>query len=182
MTASQQRAIAPIPLASRLGYGIGDLAFNLYFTTANLFLLLYYTDVLGLSPTVGGLVFAVALIWDAVLDPVMGYIASRTRSRLGRYRPYLLFGAIPLAISWTLIFLPTGLKQGALIAVALAAHMLFRTCYTIVSMPYLSLSAAMTRGQSRAWRPSRFPDGGSHRRRLAGCLFYSEDGRMVWQR
>lgn len=148
MTATPATSAASVPLFSRLGYGVGDLAFNLYFTTANLFLLLYYTDVLGLSPTVGGLVFAIALIWDAVLDPVMGYVASRTRSRWGRYRPYLLFGAVPLAISWALIFLPLGLKGTALVVCALAAHILFRTLYTVVSMPYLSLSAAMTRSSS----------------------------------
>jgi glycoside/pentoside/hexuronide:cation symporter, GPH family len=133
-----------LPLRRRLGYGVGDLAFNLYFTTANLFLLLYYTDVLGLSPSTGGLIFATAMIWDALIDPVMGYIASRTKSRWGRYRPYLLFGSIPLAASWALIFLPTSYTGTALTLYALAAHMLFRTCYTIVSMPYLSLSSVMT--------------------------------------
>ena len=134
-----------LPFRRRFGYGVGDLAFNLYFTTASLFLLLYYTDVVGLSPATGGWIFAAALAWDAVLDPVMGYIASRTRTRWGRYRPYLLFAAVPLAASWALIFLPTGFTGTALTIWALAAHMLFRTVYTIVSMPYLSLSAVMTR-------------------------------------
>jgi GPH family glycoside/pentoside/hexuronide:cation symporter len=106
--------------------------------------LLYYTDVLGLAPATAGWIFAAALAWDAVTDPVMGYIASRTRTRWGRYRPYLLFGAVPLAASWALIFLPTGFTGTALTLFALAAHMLFRTCYTVVSMPYVSLSAVMT--------------------------------------
>jgi GPH family glycoside/pentoside/hexuronide:cation symporter len=130
--------------SQRIGYGIGDFGFNLYFTTASLFLLLFYTDVAGLSPATAGWVFAAALIWDALIDPVMGYMASRTRSRWGRYRPWLLFGSIPLAASWVLMFLPTGLTGTALTLFALAAHMLFRTCYTICSMPYVSLSAAMT--------------------------------------
>ncbi len=133
-----------LPLRTRLGYGLGDLGFNLYFTTASLYLLLYYTDVLGLPPATGGWIFAAALIWDAITDPVMGYVASRTRSRWGRYRPYLLFGAVPLAASWALMFLPTGFEGTALTLFALAAHMLFRTLYTVVSMPYLSLSAAIT--------------------------------------
>lgn len=128
----------------RFGYGVGDLAFNLYFTTASLYLLLYYTDVVGLSPATGGWIFAAALVWDAVLDPFMGYVASRTRTRWGSYRPYLLFAAVPLAASWALIFLPTGFTGTALTIYALAVHILFRTCYTIVSMPYLSLSAVMT--------------------------------------
>jgi glycoside/pentoside/hexuronide:cation symporter, GPH family len=137
-------ARVPLSRVRRIGYGIGDIGFNLYFTTAALYLLYYYTDVLGLAPATAGWIFAAAMIWDAVADPVMGYLASRTRSRWGRYRPYLLFGAVPLAASWVLIFWPTGLTGGALVIFTLAAHMLFRTVYTIVSMPYLSLSAAMT--------------------------------------
>jgi glycoside/pentoside/hexuronide:cation symporter, GPH family len=136
---------SPLSLGRRLGYGIGDSAFNLYFTTANLYLLLFYTDVLELSPATAGWIFAAALIWDAAIDPLMGYLASRTRTRWGRYRPYILFGAIPLAASWVLIFVPTGLTGMALTLAALAAHMLFRTLYTVVSMPYLSLSSVMTR-------------------------------------
>ena len=134
----------PLPRYRRIGYGVGDIGFNLYFTTASLYLLYYYTDVLGLPAATAGWIFAGALIWDAVSDPFMGYLASRTRSRWGRYRPYLLFGAVPLAASWVLMFWPTGLAGSALVLFALAAHVLFRTLYTVVSMPYLSLSAAMT--------------------------------------
>lgn len=134
----------PLSFGRKLGYGVGDFGFNLFFTTAGLYLLYYYTDVLGLSPATAGWVFAVALIWDAVFDPVMGYLANRTRTRWGRYRPYILFGAVPLAASWALIFLPTGLTGTALLLFALAAHMLFRTLYAVVSMPYLALTAVIT--------------------------------------
>ena len=137
-------SVARLPLATKLGFGAGDVANNLFFTTASLYLLYYYTEVLGLSPAVGGWIFAGALIWDAISDPIMGYIATRTRTRWGRYRPYLLFGAVPLAASWVLMFVPTGLDGWALVLFALAAHMLFRTMYTVVGMPYLALSAAMT--------------------------------------
>ncbi|QMW22799.1 MFS transporter [Sandaracinobacteroides saxicola] len=128
----------------RVGYGIGDIGFNLFFTTASLYLLFFYTEAMGLPPATAGWIFAVALVWDAVTDPVMGYLASRTRSRWGRYRPWLLFGTVPLAASWVLMFVPTGLAGLSLTLFALATHMLFRTLYTVVSMPYLSLSAAMT--------------------------------------
>jgi GPH family glycoside/pentoside/hexuronide:cation symporter len=134
--------------AQRLSYGVGDFAFNLFWTTAGLFLLFYYTDVLGLSPATAGWVFAGALIWDAMFDPLMGYIANRTRTRWGRYRPYLLLGAMPLAASWALIFLPTGLKGGAMILLAVAAHVLFRSLYAAVSMPFVAMSATMTRDSS----------------------------------
>jgi GPH family glycoside/pentoside/hexuronide:cation symporter len=134
----------PLTFRRRLGYGAGDFAFNLFFTTASLYLLYYYTDVLGLSPAVAGWVFAAALMWDALFDPFMGYLANRTRTRWGRYRPYLLFGAAPLALSWVLIFLPVKFEGLALIVFAAAAHVLFRTLYAVVSMPYLALSAVMT--------------------------------------
>ena len=133
-----------LPFARRLGYGVGDFGFNLFFTTASLYLLFYYTDVLGLSPSTAGWVFAGALVWDAVFDPVMGYVANRTRTRWGRYRPYLLFGGLPLAASWALIFLPVDLEGSALILFAASAHIVFRTLYAVVSMPYLALSATMT--------------------------------------
>jgi len=135
---------AQLPFARKLGYGVGDFGFNLFFTTATLYLLYYYTDVLGLSPSTAGWVFASALIWDAVFDPVMGYVANRTRTRWGRYRPYLLFGGLPLAASWTLIFLPVRFEGSALVLFAVSAHILFRTLYAVVSMPYLALSAVMT--------------------------------------
>jgi GPH family glycoside/pentoside/hexuronide:cation symporter len=134
----------PLGFRERFGYGVGDFAFNLFFTTAGLYLLFYYTDVLGLSPAVAGWVFAGALIWDAVFDPFMGYVASRTRSRWGRYRPYLLWGAVPLAAAWALMFVPVGLEGSALMLFAAATHILFRTLYAVVSMPYLALSAVMT--------------------------------------
>lgn len=128
----------------KASFGVGDFALNLYFTTASLYLLYFYTEVMGLDAATAGWVFAVALIWDATFDPVMGYLANRTRTRWGRYRPYLLFGAVPLAASWALIFLPTGLTGSALLLYAVGGHVLFRTLYAVTSMPYLALTAVLT--------------------------------------
>jgi glycoside/pentoside/hexuronide:cation symporter, GPH family len=133
-----------LSIGRKLGYGLGDFGFGLFFLTASQFLLFYYTDVLGLDPSVAGWVFGAAVVWDALLDPLMGALANRAQSRWGRYRPFLLFTAIPLALSWALIFLPTGLSGWPLILFALGAHLLFRTVYTVGYMPYLALSAAMT--------------------------------------
>jgi len=133
-----------LSVASKVGYGAGDFGFGLLFLTASQYLLFYYTDVLGLSPSIAGWVFGLALVWDALFDPVMGGIANRTRTRWGRYRPYILFGSVPLALSWALMFLPTELTGWALVLFAGGTHILFRTFYAATYMPYLSLSAAMT--------------------------------------
>jgi GPH family glycoside/pentoside/hexuronide:cation symporter len=136
---------ASIGLGRIAGYGVGDFAFNLFFTFCSLFLLYFYTDVLGLSATTAGLIIMVALIWEGVTDPVMGVIANRTRSRFGRYRPYLLYGPVPLALAFVAMFVPTGLEGQALALYALLTHLLFRTLYTVVNIPYIALSAQMTR-------------------------------------
>lgn len=135
---------AKLALGRKVGYGVGDFGFGLFFLTASQFLLYYYTDVLGLDPATAGWVFGGAVVWDAIWDPVMGALANRTRTRWGRYRPYLLFAGVPLAMSWVLIFLPNNFSGTSLIVYALLAHLLFRTCYACASMPYLALSAAMT--------------------------------------
>lgn len=148
-----QRTQLPV----KIGFGAGDFAFNLLWTGTSLFLLFFYTDVMGLPPFQAGLVYFLAMAWDAVSDPIMGGLADRTRSRWGRYRPYLLFGAAPLALSYPLVYWSAGLEGVGLFAWALLTHCVFRTCYTVVSIPYTALQARLTsdsdeRGSLAAWR------------------------------
>lgn len=138
----------PLNTTARVGFGVADFGFNLFYTGLNLFLLYYYTDVLGIRPAIAGLIFALPLFWDAITDPVMGVIAARTRSRWGSFRPYLIFGIVPLAVSFVLMFAAPLLFPGAVVLASAAAHVLFRTCYTVVSIPYSALSARMTRNSS----------------------------------
>ena len=93
-----------VKLGTVIGYGAGDFGLNLFYTGLNLYLLYYYTDVVGLAPGIAGSLFMVALLWDAVTDPVMGAVASRTRSPFGRYRPYILLGGPLLGASFVLLF------------------------------------------------------------------------------
>ena len=125
-------------------YGSGDLGFNFYWTTVSLYILYYYTDVLGISASAAGLVFLAAMLWDAVTDPLMGLIAQRTRTRWGSYRPFIIGGAIPLCLSLMLLFHALGLQGTALIAYALAMQVLFRTAYTIANIPYSALASSIT--------------------------------------
>src|ERR1700741_2469314 len=79
-----------IPLPRILGYGIGDFGFNFYWFSLQLFLTYYYTDVLGLRGEVAGLIIFLCLTWDGLVDPAIGVLANRTRTRWGKYRPFLL--------------------------------------------------------------------------------------------
>ena len=88
----------------RLGYGIGDLAICFYWSGVGLYLLYFYTDIVGISPFLAGWIYAIGIAWDAITDPFMGYLAERTISKKGRYRPYIYYGAIPLAFSFVLLF------------------------------------------------------------------------------
>jgi GPH family glycoside/pentoside/hexuronide:cation symporter len=128
-----------------MAVGIGDFGFNFYWQTASLYLLFFYTDVLMIPPVVAGGIYMAALIWDALLDPVIGLIADRTRSRFGRYRPYLLFGSPALAITFILLFAVPSWPWGGAILLTAATHFLFRTLYAVVSVPYAALSARVTR-------------------------------------
>jgi len=148
---------ASLGIGRVIAYGAGDFAFNLSFTFSSLFLLYFYTDVLEINASTAGLIIMVALIWEGITDPVIGMIANRTKSRWGRYRPYLLFGSVPLALSVVAMFLPTGLTGGALVAYCFITHLVYRTVFTLVNIPYIALSAQLTqdsdqRGQLAATR------------------------------
>lgn len=142
----------------KAGYASGDLGLNVYWQGISLFLFFFYTDVMGIPVWWAGFTIFVASVWDGVTDPVMGAIADRTRTRRGRYRPYLLFGAPVLAVGFVAAFLaPPGLGGGALIVYALITHLLLRTLYTVLAIPYAALSARMTpdsseRGALAGWR------------------------------
>ncbi len=134
----------PMTLGQKIAFGIGDFGGNLFWTTTNLYLLYYYTDVLKINPAMAGLIYLVSMLWDGVTDPVMGVIASRTRTRWGRYRPYLIWASVPTGLSYLLLFYP--LEPGTTSAVwfALLFHMLFRTVFTVLGIPYGSLMATLT--------------------------------------
>ena len=97
-------AAPALSLYRKLAIGIGDFGFNFYWQIASLYLLYFYTDVLKLPPATAGAIYMAALIWDAVLDPVVGLFVDKTRSRFGRYRIYLVLGSI-VATLWTAVIL-----------------------------------------------------------------------------
>ncbi|OLF53547.1 MFS transporter [Pseudomonas chlororaphis] len=138
------KAQRKMSLGRKISLGAGDFGVNLYWQIASLFLLFFYTEVLGLSASAAGLVYMSALIWDAAVDPLIGAMADRTRTRFGRFRPYLILGAVPLAIAFVLVFaLPRG-PATQLLALTIVSHFAFRTLFALVSVPYASLYARVT--------------------------------------
>jgi glucuronide carrier protein len=109
------------------------------------FLLIYYTDVAGISAATAGTLFLVVRVWGGVADLLAGSKVDETSSRWGRFRPYLLFGPVPLLILLVAVFsIPSGLSDAAKVVWAYASYALFQLAYSFVNIPYGSLSAAMT--------------------------------------
>ena len=140
-----------------LGYAAGEVANNLTFSTVSAFLLIYYTDVAGISAATAGTLFLVIRIWGGVTDLFAGNRVDATSTRWGRFRPYLLFGSVPLlALLVALFSIPSGLSDDAKVVWAFVSYALFQLAYSFVNIPYGSLGAAMT--QEPAER-SRFSAG-----------------------
>lgn len=128
----------------RIGYGIGDYAICLYWSGVSLYLLYFYTDVVGITPQMAGLIYAIGIAWDAITDPFMGYMAERTRTKMGSYRPYIYYGSIPLALSFVVLLWVPPFEGMLLLSFLIVVNLIHRTCFTIVSVPYSSLTARIT--------------------------------------
>src|SRR5690349_24561693 len=110
-------------IKSVVGYGAGDLANNLAFTLGTTFLLYYYTDVAGISAAAVGTMFLVVRLWDAVADLMAGRLVDRTMTRWGKFRPFLMFGAVPLLFMSFLVFhVPSSFDQGMKLIYAYATY------------------------------------------------------------
>lgn len=131
-------------LARTWGYGLGDFGINLFFMSAMTYLMYFYTDVFGISAAAAGGVIFVARVVDAVTDPVMGMVMDRTQSRWGPMRPYLLFGAIPLGLFAVLMFTVPNFSDSGKLVWAYVTYIGFGIAFTVVGLPYSSLTARMT--------------------------------------
>ena len=144
----QERAsgdgVKKVSWVTTIGYGSGDFGFNLYFAGLNLYLLYYYTDILNIDPAIAGLIIMLPVVWDGISDPLMGWIVTRTRSRFGKFRPYILFGAPLMGLSFVGMFAAPVWFPDHVVIACLVTHMIFRTAYTVASVPYSSLAAALT--------------------------------------
>jgi Na+/melibiose symporter-like transporter len=129
----------------KAGYSGGDAAANFVFMTMVLFQTNFYTDVFGLSATAAAAILLWPRLWDALFDPIMGVLADRTRTRWGRFRPWVLWTAIPWAVVMVLAYTtPKGWSTAALFAYAAITNTLLMTLYSMNNMPYSALGGVMT--------------------------------------
>lgn len=134
-----------LPLKSLVGYGAGDAANNLAFTTTAMFLLVYYTDVAGIPAAAAGTLFLVVRLFDAFSDLFAGRMVDRTNTqRWGKFRPFILFGSLPLMVLTFLNFHVPQIGEGGKLAYAYIVYAALGLAYSLVNIPYGSMASAMT--------------------------------------
>ena len=133
-----------LPWREKISYGVADLGFNFYWANIATFLMIFYTDVFGISAAAAaGMMFTVKII-NAFTDPMIGAIADRTNSRFGKFRPYLLWIALPLAGAGVLTYTTPDLTENGKIAWAYGTYLFMMVCYTCINIPYNALSGVMS--------------------------------------
>jgi GPH family glycoside/pentoside/hexuronide:cation symporter len=137
-----------IKLKEKIGYGFGDMSSSMFWKLFGSYLMIFYTDVFGLPAAVVGTMFLITRLWDSVSDPLMGLIADRTNTRHGKFRPYILWGAIPFGIIGVLTFTTPDLDLRGKIIYAYITYTLMMTAYTVVNVPYASLLGVMSPNSS----------------------------------
>lgn len=133
-----------LTVREKIAYGLGDTGCNFVGQTVMLFLAYFYTDIYGLSPAHMGTMFLLVRFIDAVTDPIMGSIVDRTKSKYGRYRPYLLWMAVPFGIACMLAFFTPGFGETGKIIYAYVSYIFLTLMYTAINVPYCAMANAMT--------------------------------------
>jgi GPH family glycoside/pentoside/hexuronide:cation symporter len=145
---------------TKLIYGMGDWGASAATTARNAFWFVFLTNVVGVNPALAGTVVLVGKLWDSINDPLVGMISDRMNTRWGRRRPFLLFGAIPFALTFILLFLIPPTDNANWLALYYAiAYLLFDTMYTIINVPYTALTPELSddydeRSDLAGWRMS----------------------------
>ena len=134
-----------LPRHIKIGWGIGELAIAFYVGVTMAFFLFYLTEALGISPVWAGTALLIPRLWDAITDPFMGALSDRTRTRMGRRRPFLLVGAFVFGLTFWLVLSPPPMESemGKLVYFT-AMYLLVSTAYTIYDVPYSAMAAEMT--------------------------------------
>ena len=134
-----------LSFVEKAGYSAADSAANFVFMTMILFQTNFYTDVFGITAGAAATILIVARLWDAFADPIVGVLADRTKSRWGKFRPWILFTAVPWCVVMVLAYTtPKGWNMGAMIAYAAITNIMLMSIYSMNNMPYAALGGVMT--------------------------------------
>lgn len=131
-------------MKTKIAYGFGDLASNLLFQMTVIYLLFFYTDILGISAISAGIIFLIARLWDAVNDPMMGLVMDKTKSKHGKARVYIKYGSLPLALATIAMFYAPQFSLTGKVIYAGVTYIIWGMLYTLVNIPYSSLTASLT--------------------------------------
>lgn len=156
MTEAYEQTEERLTLTEKVGYGAGDMAANLYLGFFGLFTLYYLTDVWGIAPAAAATMLLLTKIIDAITDPVVGLLADRTRSRWGRYRPYLLWGALPYGMTAILVFAGPDLSANGKLVYAYIVYSLAMFGYTLVNVPYSALLAVISPSEKERTKAAQY--------------------------
>lgn len=134
-----------ISISEKIGYSLGDCSANLVFQMMMIYQTKFYTDVFGLEGAIAGSVMLIARIVDAFVDPTVGILSDKTQTRWGKYRPWILWTALPFMVFYVLAFYNPGIEDKSLVAVyATISYTLLMTLYSFNNTPYASLGGVMT--------------------------------------
>jgi GPH family glycoside/pentoside/hexuronide:cation symporter len=136
--------LAKLSWRERISYGLGDTGFNFYWTNLSAFLMFFYTEVFGITAAVAGLMMIIVKVINAFTDAGLGALADRTQTRYGKYRPFLIWGTVPLCLSTVLLYTTPDLENQGKAIWAFGTYLLMITCYTVISIPYSALSGVIT--------------------------------------
>ena len=133
-----------LSVKEKIGYGLGDAASHIIFDNVMLYMMFFYTDIFGIPAGYVGTMFLLARALDAISDPCMGLLADRTRTRWGKFRPYVLFGASPFGIVCVFTYTTPELSMTGKMIYAAITYTLLTLMYTVVNIPYCALGGVIT--------------------------------------
>ena len=133
-----------LSIKEKVGYGLGDTASHFVWDMVGFWILIFYTDTFGISAAAAGTIMLIARVWDMVSDPIMGIIADRTNTPWGKFRPYILWMALPYSVLAVLTFTTPDLGETGKVIYAGVTYLLLMTVFTAINLPYSSLGAVMT--------------------------------------
>ncbi|MBP1617370.1 MAG: cation transporter [Bacteroidetes bacterium] len=137
-------SLEKIHLREKIGYGLGDAASSMFWKIFGMYSLFFYTDVFGITAAAAGTMFLVARLWDSFFDVFVGILSDRTKTRWGKYRPYLLWFAIPFAVMGAITFFAPDFGDTAKLVYAYVTYSLMMIVYSLINVPYASLLGSIS--------------------------------------